>query len=269
MFEESTRILAKDMWFKEDESHTSYENFVFIRLIAKERMFTKVSFKYTVFDSCYLRKCTFISCDFTGCRFTSSNLPGSTFDGCSFSYTIFEKTNIDSKILSNCCPSYENQKATFARSLRTNYQQLGDSEGVNRAIAVELKATEIHLHKAWRSNESYYRNKYKSWTKLKMLLKWLLYKFSNIIWGNGESPLKLFCTVLVVILGMGLLDIFFWRQTSGVGFLEAFSQAFQVFVGTPNLPLEFPEWYLAVIAVLRLTTFGLFVSILFRKYSRR
>ena len=48
----------------------------------------------------------------------------------------------------------------FARTLRMNYQQLGFAESVNKAIQIELQATEIHLYKAWRSNEAYYRKKY-------------------------------------------------------------------------------------------------------------
>ena len=45
----------------------------------------------------------------------------------------------------------------FARTLRMNYQQLGDARAANKAI--EIEATEIHLHKAWSSKQSYYRSK--------------------------------------------------------------------------------------------------------------
>src|ERR1035441_3770564 len=61
--------------------------------------FIRVDFRYSFFDSCYLRDCHFDSCNFTGCRFVNTHLPGAKFSGCTFDYVTFEKTFIDPRIL--------------------------------------------------------------------------------------------------------------------------------------------------------------------------
>jgi uncharacterized protein YjbI with pentapeptide repeats len=89
----------------------------------------------------------FDSCDFTGCRFTASNFYTSTFSDCKFEYAVFERTLIESDILDTECPGPDNLKLKFARTLRMNYQQLGDAKSANKAISVELQATKQHLSK--------------------------------------------------------------------------------------------------------------------------
>lgn len=133
MIVDSGKTILLDKKFNEDVKSQSYENYLFTRLVAKERSFTKVSFKYSIFDQVYLKKCSFDSCDFTGCKFLSSNLLGSSFSGCNFEYAQFEKTQIDNDVLDSSCPGYENLKQKFARSLRVNYQQLGEARSANKA----------------------------------------------------------------------------------------------------------------------------------------
>ncbi len=122
------------------------------------KTFSRVDFRWSFFDGCYIRDCLFDSCDFTGCRFVSTHLPGAIFTGCKFDYATFERTPTDPGILDTQCPGYENLKLRFARALRANFQQLGDATAVNKAMKIELDATEVHLKKAWHSNESYYRD---------------------------------------------------------------------------------------------------------------
>jgi hypothetical protein len=157
MLVDSGKTVITDQKFDVDQSKARYSNYVFIRLVAMGKTFKRVDFRYTLFDACYLRNCSFDSCDFTGCRFVNTQLPGAKFSGCKFDYATFDKTLIDPHILDTECPTLENLKMRFARSLRTNFQQLGDATAVNKAMKVELNATEIHLRKAWESNESYYR----------------------------------------------------------------------------------------------------------------
>ena len=160
MLSDSNRVHQIDKKFDDNVSNNQFMNHLFVRLVAKDKQFTKVDFKYSIFDTCYLRGCKFDSCDFTGCRFVGTNLHGAKFSGCKFEYSIFERTVVDNYILDTECPGSENLKMKFARTLRMNYQQLGDAESVNKAIRIELQATEVHLHKAWGSKESYYRKKY-------------------------------------------------------------------------------------------------------------
>ena len=215
-----------------------------------------------------MRDCVFDSCDFTGCRFIASNLHGSKFPGCKFDYATFERTDIDSEVLDESCPPFENLKARFARTMRKNYQQLGDSDGVNKAISVELRATETHLLKAWQSNESYYRKKYAGAKKIKMWAKWASFKILDFIWGNGESPLKLIRTILLVLFVMALVDAFVWRSAEHIGIVHALLSAPQILLGT-HTPEALPGWYLAIVFALKIIAFGFFTSILIKRFSRR
>jgi hypothetical protein len=83
-----------------------------------------------------------------------------------------------------------------------NYQQIGDARAVNLAMRVELRAQETHLKKAWHSKESYFRLKYKRMMRAKMFAEWFGFKFLDLVWGNGESLLKLGRSILIIFLLM-------------------------------------------------------------------
>jgi uncharacterized protein YjbI with pentapeptide repeats len=141
MFTPSNREKVEDQRGDSDIEQANLMNSLFVRPGAKDTRFTKVDFRYSIFDTCYLRACTFDSCDFTGCRFLATSLYGSHFIGCKFDYAVFERTNVDSDLLSSSCPGHENLKMRFARTSRMNFQQLGDAQAANKAIEVELQAT--------------------------------------------------------------------------------------------------------------------------------
>lgn len=246
----------------------SFTHHVFTRLSGKDVRFVKVDFRYTIFDCCYLRNCTFDSCDFTGCRFANTSLHGSAFTGCKFDYAVFDKTMVDSDILDNCCPGYENVKARFARTLRTNYHALGDVDAANKAILVELEATEIHLHKAWKSKESYYRRKYGGWKRFRAFVSWTAFMLLDFVWGNGERPSKLVRTVVAILMLMALLDAFLLREsTQFASYANAVVDAPQVFLGLKTA--GYPGLVVALVTIVRLVVFGLFVSILVRRLAQR
>jgi uncharacterized protein YjbI with pentapeptide repeats len=262
------RTIETDKDWIEDVSDAVLSDHVFERVSAKTVHFKNVDFKYCVFDGCYLRLCDFDSCDFTGCKFVGSNFYGSTFVGCKFDYAVFERTLISSDILDTCCPSWENLKLRFARTLRMNYQALGDSDAVNKAVLVELDATRAHLSKAWRSNESYYRKKYSGAARLQALFNWMGFVAGDVIWGNGERPLHLVRTTVALLVLLAILDTLFARDARLVTeWISALAEAPQVFLGTehPN----YPGHIVASIALARYVILGLFVSILVRRFARR
>ena len=115
MFTPSNRQKVEDQIVDADVAGISLMNKFFVRFGAKDKKFTKVDFRYSIFDTCYLRGCTFDSCDFTGCRFLATSLYGSQFIGCKFDYAVFERTIVDSDILNSSCPGTENLKMRFAR----------------------------------------------------------------------------------------------------------------------------------------------------------
>ncbi|MBI4782428.1 MAG: pentapeptide repeat-containing protein [Oscillatoriophycideae cyanobacterium NC_groundwater_1537_Pr4_S-0.65um_50_18] len=269
MLSNSEREHQVDKKFDADVENEKITNKLFIRLIASNRKFTKVDFKYSIFDTCYLRNCKFISCDFTGCRFIGTNLHGAKFSSCEFQYATFEKTLIDNHILDQECPEEENLKMRFARSLRMNYQSLGDAESANKAMSVELKATEEHLYKSWNSNSSYYRNKYKGWNRVQEFSKWSRFKLLDFIWGNGESPWKLLRVVLILFAFMALIDVIAFSSSQSINsYVQSFLNSPQIFLGTFT-PANYSSLYLTLIVLIRLIAFGFFMSIIIKQLNRR
>jgi hypothetical protein len=266
--EPSNRVIHLDKTFNEDIAGQTFSNCLFVRLAAKEKRFTKVDFKYSIFDSCYLRKCVFDSCDFVGCRFINSNLDGSKFFGCKFDYALFEKTGVDNEILSEGCPGHENLKMRFARTLRMNYQQLGDAKSANKAIAVELRATEAHLHKAWNSNESYYRRKYSGYRRFQIFSEWTAFKMLDFVWGNGESVLKLLRAFVIALFLVAIIDALFHGRSQVDTYVQSIINTPQAFVGvSPSAP--YPRVLAVILALLRFIFFGLLTAIIVKRFNRR
>jgi len=265
----SNREHRMDEKFESDISKVNLSNKLFIRLIAKGKRFEHVDFKYTFFDNCYLRNCVFDSCNFTGCRFIGVNFYGTSFSGCNFDYATFERTIIDSDILNTGCPIWDNLKLRFARTLRMNYQQIGDSKSANKAIKVELDATKVFLFKAWKSNESYYRKKYTSLKRVGKFFEWLNFKLLDAIWGNGESVYKLTRSVIIFLIAMSVIDVIGFKNITQVSsYLGSFLEMPNVFLGISS-PLGYPKFYLSLIFFVRLVGMGFFMSIIIKRFNRR
>lgn len=179
---------------------------VFVRLNAKQIKFKNVSFVHSVFDGCYLHNCVFDSCDFTGCRFIGSNLHQSTFPGSKFDYALFERCQIDDDILTDGAPREENLRMRFARSLRMNYQQIGDAKAVNKAILLELEATSKHLLESWRSDHEYHRKKYPGLRRVAQFYNWMVFWILHVFWGNGESICKLLRSIVIAAVVIAIYD---------------------------------------------------------------
>ncbi|UJW83701.1 pentapeptide repeat-containing protein [Hydrogenophaga sp. SL48] len=242
---------------------------VFLRLNAKKIRFEKVSFKHCIFDGCYLNNCTFDSCDFTGCRFIGSNFHQSSFTGCQFEYAVFERCQIDDDILDSEAPRPENLRMRFARTLRMNYQQVGDAKAVNKAISLELEATSIYLYKSWRSKESYYQKKYTGFKAFSQFLKWLEFWVLDFIWGNGESIVKLARTLVLTILAISLYNTAFFGNILNIAdHWESVKRAPGVFLGVSS-PQEYSIGILALITATRLVGVALLTAILIKRFGRR
>ncbi|XOF33911.1 MAG: pentapeptide repeat-containing protein [Candidatus Electrothrix sp. YB6] len=268
-FVNSNREHFIDQRFDKDVSDIEYSNKLFLRIVAKDKRFEKVVFKHSIFDTTYFRNCVFDSCDFTGCRFVGVNLYGAKFTGCKFDYATFERTIIASDVLDNCCPGWDNLKLKFARTLRVNFQQLGDSKSANKAIKVELNATEIHLKKSWRSNESYYRKKYRGWKRIGKFLEWLNFKILDFIWGNGENTYKLTRTVILLLIVMALFDVLSFQDPTRIkSYSDAILKMPEIFLGITS-PKKYPNWYIAIIFFTRLVAMGFFMSIIIKRFNRR
>lgn len=266
----SNRVEHKDKAVPNDVEDGDWSNLQLVRLVAINKTFKKVNFANTTFDNCYLRDCRFDSCDFTGSKFSLTNFHGAKFIGCKFAYATFERTIVDDHILNENCPPFENQKMRFARSLRTNYQQIGDAAAANHAIRVELDATEVHLRKSWNSNDQYYRKKYPGFfNRVKQFSSWVKFRLLDYIWGNGENLAAFFRTVVVFMLAIAILDLFLNPSTSALpDTYAALWRAPQIFLGIAPPGYISAGWQ-TIITLVRLIAFGLFMSILIKRFNRR
>ena len=264
------REVVTDYYVANDINGELFPYKVFVRLNAKKVRLTKVSFQHCIFDGCYFNGCVFDSCDFTGCRFVGSNLHQSAFSGCKFDYATFERSQVDDEILMSEAPREENLRMRFARSLRTNYQQIGDAKAVNKAISVELEATSVYLYKSWCSKESYYKAKYPGLIKSGIqFVKWVKFWILDFLWGNGESIVKLLRTIALGLVAVGIYDTAKNGNALNIGdYWRSFENAPAVFLGVSS-PEYFSILALSTIAGARLVTIALLIALLVKRFSWR
>lgn len=251
---------------EEDLKDLNFERYELTRVYAVGLTFTDVSFKQSIIHECYFRNCVFRNCDFTGANISQTNFQGADFIGCTFNYTNFQGTQIGIAPLRKNLPGWENIKLQLAKNLRMNYASIGDYNGVNFAIRVELEATMEHLKKAAFSREAYYRGKKeysgvgRIWYILKFVWFWLLDK----LWGNGEKPVRMLVSIPLLLLVIAFICNVVLGQSFGTSVKET-STVF--FIGGASNMLGI--YASSVISVLRYVVMGLFVSILVRRLSRR
>lgn len=262
-------IRKSDVRFPSEIFEATLKNIFFDKPVGLKSKFIKCDFRYCTFSDGYFRLADFQDCDFTGSRFIRCNFEGANFDGCKFDYADFDKTQISSHVLDRCCPGPENLKLKFSRSLRVNYQGLGDAKAANKAINIELSATEEHLRKAWHSNETYYRRKYKKFDRLQKFLEWLSFKALDFLWGNGEKLSRLVRFALICVVSLASYSLWeaqaplVWGQIT-----DAFIEAWLIFISFAEPP-HINKFWLSVIYSVRLIWFALLVSILVKRLGRR
>lgn len=251
-----------------EDKPTEYRFTLFTRLNAKKVSFKNINFSHCIFDGCYLNHCVFDSCDFNGCRFISCNFYQSSFAGCKFEYATFERTQLDDDILDNEAPWQENLCMRFARSLRMNYQQIGDAKAVNKAISLELKATSTYLLKSWKSKETYYKHKYPGFKKIRQFFLWCEFWILDFIWGNGESILKLLRTMSLTILLTWVFNTLSLPTYTLKSILDSLVNSVGVFLGVAPTT-NYSILTLALLTAIKLIIFSLLTAILVKRFGRR
>lgn len=248
---------------------TAFKFKIFVRLNANRIRFTNVSFEHSVFDGCYFRGCVFDSCNFTGCRFVGSNLHQSTFPGSKFDYATFERSQIEDDILTTAAPREENLRMRFARSLRMNFQQIGDAKAVNQAITLELEATSQHLRESWLSEKEYHRQKYPGLRRAAQFLAWIEFWVLHFVWGNGESIPKLLRSIIIAMVAIAIYDASALEAEPTVSdYWSSLKLAPAIFLGT----LTQAHHSLAaasLIVATKLIALSLLTALLVKRFGRR
>lgn len=269
----SIRKTCSDLWFNQTNiENQDYTHILFTRLVAsKNTKFTNVNFSYCIFDHAYLRECSFDNCLFLGCKFLNSNFNGSSFIKCDFRYCFFDKTFIDEDFLDNM-PEEKNLKQRLLRTIRINYQQLGDSKNVNKVMLLELQATRDYLKDAAFSDEKYYQKKYGGFKKrTKAIINLICFIFWDFIWGNGEKLSNLIRLFIFVLIGIVIYDMYHAspQDSDSLSYLiNSIFRSVAIFFSVEN-PDNFSDSFKTLIVFIRLFLFALFISILVKRLNRR
>jgi hypothetical protein len=244
---------------------------------AKGIKISKCKFQHCVFERCYFRNITFEDCDFTGARFIDSNLRGSILITCQLEYTFYKTTVLDRAQFAANLPIWENVRAEVARSLRTNSYGLGDTEGVNYFIIVEMNGTLEHWWKAFLQKESYYKKKYPGFWRIQALGRYTFYYVDRLLWGHGERPLRILCNILFLLFASAIGLTLASSPSIGnlqVGFLvhrflASLRSVSWIFLGAPIPVTQIPSILILLLVAMRYISIALFVGILSKRFSQR
>jgi hypothetical protein len=271
-----TKIENQDLL--EDMENVDLTSSVIKNLGAKDRKFDNVKFTYARIYDCYFRKAAFHDCDFTGAKIYDSNFKDATFHCCRFDYARFSNTIVSSDQMLNSLPGYENVQREFVRSLRKNFESIGDVDGCNKCIRAELNATKKHLRKVALSGEAYYRGNYKGWRRIKGCFELGKFLVLELVWGNGEKPIRILGTMLFLLF-LSSIWICFSNLPSMPSLMiadicdysmNAVRAAFEEFLGigsTGNFLVPGTLKYLLVFS--RYILIGMFLFVFLKRFSRR
>jgi hypothetical protein len=243
---------------------------------AKGLKFSKCKFQHCVFERCYFRNVTFEDCDFIGARFIDSNLRGAILITCKIEYTFYRATVLDRAQFAANLPLWENVRAEVARSLRTNAHGLGDSEGVNYFINVEMDGTLEHWWKAFRQKESYYKKKYPGVRRFQAFGRYVYYRLDRLAWGHGERPMRILRNILLLLCCSAIYLTVTEPSISNlpVGqvvqkFIASLLLSGHIFLGAPPQVSQAPPTVSLLLVALRYVSIALFVGVFSKRLARR
>lgn len=273
--------------------HGCNENLVmqkhnFLDAEGDKRQFVDSDFSFCIFERSYFRRSHFKNCKFIGTRFEKCNFRGCTFDGCEFDYAYMEGCLINpfsTRLISNL-PSQFGAKRLFLRTIRMNARSIGDAVCENKLVPLELEARrKDKLHAWWpfsgnlgTKEVQYYKAEYeaigkKSQAFLESSMLWI----EKVIWGYGESSVRLVFSVLVLVLCLAICNNFskgdaFWElkfgdlRESSILILKAVLDLALL----NSKELEKLGGLIALAAVtLRVIGLGLFISVVYRRWTYR
>ncbi len=269
-----------DITFTQDVENQNFQHAHFSDVGGRGITFKNCDFSYCVLTGAYFPDASFEKCKFTGARLIDCNFHNATFYGCDFKYAQFRGTLINSKEVLSNLPEWENVKRDLMMSHRKNAEGIGDMEAVKRYIRAELDASREHWRKARERKESYYAKKYAGLSaQLRVIMESMFLYFDRVIWGHGEYPFQLVKTTIALLLIFTALVAYqneIISSSTSIGSIG--SNLYSAFLGTVLLFLGFSQphpnvqistWLTVAIIVSRYLALGLFVSMIFRRLSRR
>lgn len=247
---------------------------------AKGTIFQNCNFSHSVFTRAYFRNAKFIQCTFIGAHFYDCNFRHAELVRCDFKYATFQGTIIPPQEVIANLPEWPNVKCELLRSHRINAQSVGDTEAIKLYIREEMTALREHYRRAREKKEAYYSEKYKGfgrwievrWESFTLWLGW-------VTWGYGEYPTNLLkfaifsllvLTIAVMVQTGDLFSATTTVQKIGSTFWESLKSTISLFLGLPQANQIPVNWIIMSITImLRYVLLGLFIAVIFRRFSRR
>jgi len=257
----------------------SFVGISFTDISARGVIFEKCDFSHCIFTRAYFRDSEFTKCFFIGARFYDCNFRHAKLRLCDFKYAQFQNTLIPiSEVIANL-PEWPNVKQELLRSHRVNAHSVGDADAEKKYIIEEMAALREYYRKARQKRDSYYIDKYGgvgNWfkTRWKSFTLWLGW----VVWGYGERPIHLLSSVIVVLLILSLISGLQIQVLStgstlsmvGTNLWQGLKTTLAVFFGIQQEPIQSIGYFLiSVIVVVRYVVFGLFIALIFRRFSKR
>lgn len=257
--------------------HKSFRSRYFFEVAGNLVHFRNCDFSYSVIERCYFRSAIFENCKFVGAKLLESSFRSASFTGCDFQYTTIHRSNVPVADLIRNLPNFPNVRREFLQQLRANAVSVGDSSHINVLVAKELEAERDYWRAATKRSSEYYERKYSS-IEGRVRARWhsIVLAVDKFAWGHGESIFQLAITTTVVLVFLGLIR-WLLLAVGGVADLrlgelgQSIRFTWQVFLDLPLEPtaLDGQQIWGSAVLLMRYLSIGLFISVLFRKLSKR
>lgn len=244
-------------------------------LNANDTKFVSCDFSYSIFSRAYFHGASFEDCKFVGCRFYDSNLRGARFYGCDVRYATFHRSLVEPRELLATLPLEANLRRESLQNLRANAAEIGDFKSQRTYVIAEIEATADHLSRAIRGSDSYYKQKYNTFSKrLSAALQLFGLRLSGLVWGNGEKPGRIIISAAFFVLLLSLVNLWAvaprvgWQATHG-GIAVLQYSIDQLFDANPSATFRGFALIDYVLILMRYIYIGLFISVLYKTISHR
>lgn len=230
--------------------------------------FRNCTFSSSLIRSCYFHKATFKSCDFTGASFVDSNFRRAKLISCDLKYAVLRGTQIEASQIVGNLPHWENAQRDLLRSARKNAEAMGDVEDVRQLLRAEMIASEEHWRSAYRGVTNYYREHYPGLGgRVGSFFRLWGVRVSRWFWGHGESPVRLLASFFLWVLGWAIYVDF---KVQGLTLMDATVAVLSVILlGSHSATDHVTTLVSLVLAASRFIFFGLFVTLVVRRFARR
>jgi|GEM_PF-1048276 len=285
-FAERPDLIRRRVIFGENTvvSDRDFSKCCFDDMYAKKVEFRNCDFSHCVFVRACFYRATFSSCRFVGAYFFDCNFRSATLGSCMFEYAFFRGTLIPYEQIRRNKPEWPNVCQELMRILRVNAASVGNEQEVKKYVKEEMKASRDYYARALAMGQTYYEVKFPTflnrlglrWNRLKLLVDWYA-------WGHGEYPLRLLSLGALSLLAFAAVNALICGVLSGnpkandiaSGMTDSLRICLSLFLGIPPRLADvgsvyYPNgWLTGVLVLWRYVVVGLFVTVIFRRISRR